>query len=209
MKDRHVRRIGALAALVAFLTLMTLNSALSAAAEPRAQDATPSGPFVTGIGEGATIRSGPGTTYDRVGRIVAGQVAQVLGKAVIGADGAEPVTWLQIVYLGPNDNTGWVWIDNIAFTGQLDTVPDAQIPATPTRVATPTLEFGGVVPTDSPVTVRPPTFTAPAVVLRPTLLPVTGATPAGTAGVPPMLIILVLVVVGGFMGMLSFFEGKR
>ena len=209
MKNRHLRRVGAILAVTGLLAMLGLINTFSAMAAPLAQEATPNGPFVTGIGEGATVRSGPGTTYDRVGRIVAGQVSAVLGKAVIGADGAEPVTWLKIVYLGPNDNVGWVWLDNVAFTGELDMVPDAQVPATPTRVTTPTLEFGGVAPTDLPVTVRPPTFTAPSVVLRPTLLPVSGATPAGTAGLPPMLIILVLVVAGGFFGMLSFFEGKR
>ncbi len=191
-------------------SLILLGSGVGRAlAVPLAQDATPTGPYITGIGEGATVRSGPGSTYDRIGRIVAGQMASVLGKSVIGADGPDPKTWLQIVYLGPNDNIGWVWLDNVAFTGQLDTVPDSIIPATPTRAATPTIEFGGIAPSEEPLTPRPPTFTAPAVVLRPTLLPVAGASTNLTGGVPPMLIILVLVVVGAFAGMLSYFQGRR
>lgn len=196
-------------ALIGLLAMLGWGGVGRASGAPRRQDATPTGPFITGIGEGATVRSGPGTTYDRVGHIVAGEVESVLGKVVIGEGEAEPRVWLQIVYLGPNDNVGWVWLDNVAFTGQLDTVPVVAIPATPTRVATPTLEFGGIAPTDSPVTVRPPTFTAPAVILRPTLLPVTGASTGVTGGVPPMLIILVLLVVGAFAGMLSYFQGRR
>lgn len=209
MRSLNLRRSGALLALTGLFAVILGWGAGRASARPLAQDATPSGPFITGVGEGATVRSGPGTTYDRVGRIVAGQVAAVLGKAVIGADDGEAVVWLQIVYLGPNDNVGWVWIDNIAFTGQVDALPDVAIPATPTRVTTPTIEFGGLAPTDSPVTVRPPTFTAPSVVLRPTLLPASGAPVSGTGGVPPMVIILVLVVVGAFAGTVSFIQGRR
>ncbi|HRE25447.1 MAG TPA: SH3 domain-containing protein [Anaerolineales bacterium] len=209
MQSIHWRRVGALMALLSLLALLGWH-ARPVSAGPFPQDSTPTGPYITGVGEGATVRSGPGTTYDRIGRIVAGQVAQVLGKAVIGAADAEPVVWLQIVYLGPNDNTGWVWIDNVAFTGQLDTVAVPIIPPTPTRAATATLEFGGIAPTDAPVTVRPPTFTPPSAILRPTLLPVGGVATTGITGsLPPMVVIVVLVVIGGFAGLLGFFQSRR
>jgi uncharacterized protein YraI len=152
--------------------------------------------------EGANVRSGPGTEYDSIGRMIRGQSAPIIGQALNGDR-----LWYQIVYFGGPNNTGWVWDRLVRVDGDTGLIPQAAVPPTPTLLPTATLEFGlELTATPDPNAARPPTFTPPAVVIRPTLLPVQGVTRGG--GVPPALIIIILFVLGVFAGGISLLRGR-
>jgi uncharacterized protein YraI len=152
--------------------------------------------------EGANVRSGPGTVYDSVGRLIRGQSAPIIGQALVGSE-----LWYQVVYFGGPDNTGWVWSPLVRVDGNKDSVPSAPIPPTPTRLPTATLEFGiELTATPDPNANRLPTFTPPAVVIRPTLLPVQGVSAGG--GFPPALVIIILFVLGVFAGGISLLRSR-
>jgi hypothetical protein len=115
---------------------------------------------------------------------------------------------LQIVYIGGPDNLGWVWTGNVVVSFDPNSIPDALVPPTPTLPATTTVEFGVLSATQDADALRPPTFTPPGAILRPTLLPIQG-TATSPGGVPPALVILILFVVGVLTGMISFLQGRR
>jgi hypothetical protein len=64
------------------------------------------------------VRSGPGTSYDLLGRLNAGQSAPVTGKS---AD----EHWWQITFEG---RSGWVYAPLAQFEGDQDSVPVASVP---------------------------------------------------------------------------------
>lgn len=180
--------------------LVGLGALVLAAMSPAAQE---SGPVAVAYQEeGANVRSGPGTEYDSIGRMIRGQSAPIIGQALNGDR-----LWYQIVYFGGPNNTGWVWDRLVRVDGSTDSIPQAAVPPTPTLLPTATLEFGLLLTaTPDPNANRPPTFTPPAVVIRPTLLPVQGVTRGG--GVPPALIIIVLFVLGVFAGGISLLRSR-
>ena len=68
------------------------------------------------------VRSGPGTTYPRLGSVTAGQSFEILGKNAAG-------NWLQFVYDG---DAAWVSTDLVTVNGDMGAVEVAQnIPAPP------------------------------------------------------------------------------
>lgn len=172
-----------------------------ASAAPQAQ-ATAGGVQVE-VFEDVNVRAGPGTDYDLIGKLVPGQTETVLGKALNGQ-----FVWVKVVYFGGPDNTGWVLSGLVRVVGDLDSVPDLELPPTPTRPATATLEvFVEATTTPRPDEGRPPTFTPPAPPVRPTLLPVQGAA-AGGGAFPPALAIIVLFVMGAFAGLVSLIRSR-
>lgn len=190
--------------VVAALLVGTVSAArLSAHAAPLLQ-ATPS-PWVVEIYQDVTVRAGPGTEYDRVGLLVAGQTSPAVGRSPTGA-------WIKIIYVGAPNNEGWVLRDFIRLIGDDPNMPTIMPPPTPTLPPTPTPPLDVVLGTDgAPVTDpsagRPPTFTAPAPEIRPTLLPAEGI--GVPSGFPPAVIIAVLFVLGAFGGVLSAFRARR
>ena len=48
------------------------------------------------------VRTGPGTDYDSIGVLIAGQVVPALGRSGGGS-------WIKIVYAGVADGVGWVY----------------------------------------------------------------------------------------------------
>ena len=73
--------------------------------------------------------------------------------------------------------------------------PTPTVTPTPSQTRTPTATF-----------IRLPTFTPPALIVRPTLLPAQGARQAG--GVPPALIIISLFVLGALGGLASLLRRR-
>ena len=174
----------------------------------RAQEATPTpeGPRVEVLdGEGVNVRAGPSQVFDPpVGRLVPGQSAQILGKV-----NSAQYVWLKIVYFGGPDNIGWVAAlpGAVQITGDLESVPVvSEVPPTPTVPATPTIPFGQITITPANAN-RLPTFTPPAIIPRPTLLPEQGIAPNGGA-FPPALAILGLFVLGVLLAGVSVVRGR-
>lgn len=89
------------------------------------------------------VRAGPGTNYDRIGLIPAGNRVDIVGRT-------EDSTWWQIAFADVPDGLGWI----AAEYGQAentDGVALAQVPPTPTPAAPPT-----AAPTPVPVEPTPP-----------------------------------------------------
>ncbi|MCL5999226.1 MAG: SH3 domain-containing protein [Chloroflexi bacterium] len=106
-------------------------------------------PFVS-VKEGndfVNVRSGPGTNYDLLGTLNAGQTALVKGKS-------EDITWWQIEYANGPNGVGWVFGDLVVFTGDAQGVlVAAAIPPPQASVA--------VADTPQPVDVAPTQAPAP------------------------------------------------
>lgn len=178
-----------------------------AVAAPVPQAGTPGGLQVE-VFEEVNVRAGPGTDYDLIGKLVPGQSETILGRATVGA-----FVWLKIVYFGGPDNAGWVLAGLVRVAGDVNTLPEVAIPPTPTLPPTATLGvFVDVTPTPGGEGIegsrdRLPTFTAPAPVIRPTLLPAQGLTSGGGA-FPPALAIIALFVMGVFAGLVSLIRSR-
>jgi|GEM_PF-280287 len=123
----------------------------AAATSPTAEPvATPTGPYITAE-EGANIRSGPDTAYERIGQLAAGSPIAVIGKTSAG-------DWWQINFPRGSDARGWVNAEVVTFTGDAGAVPVVETPSpseasltglTLQASATPTttLETAGAAPT--------------------------------------------------------------
>jgi hypothetical protein len=161
---------------------------------------TPAGPMLTinprGV-EQINVRAGPGANYDAVGILVIGQWIPALGKISSG-------DWIQIVYTGAPDNTGWVLAALAIVIGEL---PEIEEPPTPTPRTTPTINptLAAQYIVEIPAT-RIPTFTPPDPLEIPTFPPETPA--RGRSSVPMGLVIIGLGVVGIFGTLISLLRGR-
>jgi hypothetical protein len=147
----------------------------------------------TGAGD-VNVRAGPGTDYDHVGVLVPGQTSPILGRN-------PAATWYEIEYIGGPNGVGWVSGDVVHVVGDVNTMPTIVPPPTPTLPPTttplPDTTQGSVFDsTATPNANRLPTFTAPAAVALPTLLPAQGVSTGGAF--PPAVLIIVLLVLGTF-----------
>jgi uncharacterized protein YgiM (DUF1202 family) len=87
---------------------------------------TPTGPYLKAE-EGANVRSGPDTTFERVGQLAAGSTIEVIGQTENGE-------WWQINFPRDSENIGWVAARVVEFVGEAAAVPIVtELPtATPT-----------------------------------------------------------------------------
>ena len=173
------------------------------ASPPSRQVATPTLPSLRAeaYDQDVNVRSGPGTDYDRVGTLVRGQSGAILAQAQTYG------VWLKIVYIGGPDNTGWVAQDVVKVVGDLGQAPTVVPPPTPTLPPAPTLVITTTVEAASTLASdRLPTFTAPAPVAHPTLLPVQGV--RNESGFPPAVLIISLFVLGGFGTLISLLRRR-
>ncbi|HLF03314.1 MAG TPA: SH3 domain-containing protein [Anaerolineales bacterium] len=137
------------------------------------------------------IRSGPGTNYDQVGVMVAGQSAPAIGRSLAGE-------WVQIEYPGGPGGKAWVYALLISLREtSIEALSVVDAPPTATLPPTPTIPPG----TGAPGTLEPtrlPTFTAIAPILQPTF-----QTPElEGGGFPPALLIVGLFMIGVFAGIM-------
>ena len=189
--------------ILGLLNILVLGAFSRPAAAPPLQAATPTQPTLRAeaYDEDVNVRSGPGTNYDRVGTLVRGQSGAIVGQA------QTIHTWLKIIYIGGPDNFGWVQQDVVRVVGDLSQAPTVDVPPTPTLPPAPTSAITvTVVAVGTPVAARLPTFTAPAPVVLPTLLPVQGVSESGNF--PPAIIIISLFVLGGVAGLISLLRRR-
>ena len=159
---------------------------------------TPEGPVIV-VPDQVNVRLGPGTNYDKVGVLIAGQEVPALGRTPGGL-------WIQIVYPGVPGNIAWVYAPYVVLDTAQQLLPIIEPPPTPTPRMTPTIDptlaaqfnLGEAPPT------RLPTFTPAEPVVQPTFEP---EQVEGVRGIPPILAILGLLVVGLFGMVISFLRG--
>ena len=193
MRNRFA--VAGLGCLVAALLLLGVSAPVPVAAQ-QAASATPP-PLRVEVYQQTNVRAGPGTDYDQVGVLIAGQVNEVLGRS-------PDSTWLKIVFIGGPDGTGWVLRDLVTLVGEIPNIPTLVAPPTPTLPPTPTAEL--FTTPDANGTQQPqanflPTCTPPAPIVRPTLLPVQGT--RQVVSFPPAVLIIILFVLGSFGGVVS------
>ena len=159
---------------------------------------TPEGPVIV-VPDQVNVRLGPGTNYDKVGVLIAGQEVPALGRTPGGL-------WIQIVYPGVPGNIAWVYAPYVVLDTAQQLLPIIEPPPTPTPRMTPTIDptlaaqfnLGEAPPT------RLPTFTPAEPVVQTTFEP---EQVEGVRGIPPILAILGLLVVGLFGMVISFLRG--
>jgi uncharacterized protein YraI len=122
--------------------------ALTSTATPEPA-ATPTGPYIVAE-EGANIRSGPDTSFDRIGQLAAGSPIAVIGQTEAG-------DWWQINFPRGSDARGWVNAEVVTFVGRAEAVPVVETPSAAeasgvgsniqvSLTATTTLELGRAAP---------------------------------------------------------------
>ncbi len=172
------------------------------------QEPTGTIPTVTGTASGPTVtvradqdeinvRNGPGTNYDIVGVLVAGQTAPALGRNTTGS-------WIQIAYPGVAESVGWVYEGLISLSsGSLPIIEPPPLPTRATPTIDPTLAAQFII---EPVATRLPTFTPPPPLVIPTY---TDEVIVGSATAVPMGLVIVLLAVAGLFGTaISVFRGR-
>ncbi|MFQ5407408.1 MAG: SH3 domain-containing protein [Anaerolineales bacterium] len=143
------------------------------------------------------VRVGPGTQFDQVGVLIAGQTAPAVGRTEFGE-------WIQIEYFGAPGDRAWVFAPLVVLReGTIDELQVATAPPTATRP--PTATFApGVGPGGTPLPTRLPTFTPAPPVVQPTFAP----PDVGGGGFPPALIIIGLFVVGILSGIVAILRQR-
>lgn len=147
--------------------------------------------------EQINVRAGPGTDYAIVGVLFAGQQVPALGRS-IGGD------WVQISFPEVSGGVAWVYAYLVTLSGS---VPVVEPPATPTPAVTPTIDptLAAQFIQEIPPT-RLPTFTPPPELVLPTIPP--RPDPRPTSGLPVVVVMIGLAVVGLFGALLSFIRGR-
>ena len=145
------------------------------------------------------VRSGPGTEYDKVGVLLAGQSAPAKGRTPGGS-------WILIDYPGITSGTAWVFAPLVDLSPGAN-LPIIEPPPTPTPLVTATIDptlaaqfIVTVVPT------RLPTFTPAEPLVIPTFID--NSSPPVLAGVPMGLVIIVLAALGIITGLLSLVQNR-
>ena len=184
--------------LLSLTTLAAVPSTVQQAIIVSTVTGTPEGPVIV-VPDQVNVRLGPGTNYDKVGVLIAGQEVPALGRTPGGL-------WIQIVYPGVPGNIAWVYAPFVVLDTAQQLLPIIEPPPTPTPRMTPTIDptlaaqfnLGEAPPT------RLPTFTPAEPVVQPTFEP---EQVEGVRGIPPILAILGLLVVGLFGMVISFLRG--
>lgn len=194
-----------LALMVLIAAALALSVPAAAVAAPRLQateaptvTGTPQGPTVL-VPEQVNVRNGPGVDYDQIGVMIQGQRAPALGRSP-GGD------WIQIHYPGVPGNVGWVYSPLVTLEGS-GLLGVVEPPPTPTPRTTATIDptLAAQFNLLDVTATRMPTFTPAQPVPQPTFAVQGGG--QGTFGLPPILAILGLLVVGLFGMVVSILRG--
>ncbi len=198
---RIVVWMGIAACVVMLLLLSTGASAISEVAQAMVVitvTGTPEGPIII-VPDLVNVRLGPGVEYDKIGVLIAGQQAPAVGRSA-GGD------WIMIIYPNQFDEYAWVYSRYVVLE-PIQLLPIIEPPPTPTPRVTATIN-----PTyaaqfslgEAPAT-RMPTFTPAQPVVQPTIAPSIVTQPRG---VPPILAIFGLLVVGMFGMVISVLRNR-
>ena len=144
------------------------------------------------------VRSGPGTFYEKVGVLLAGQSTPAKGRSA-GGD------WVLVEYPGVAGGQGWVYAPLVSLTP--GSLPIIEPPPTPTPLVSPTIDptlAAQFVVTAQPT--RLPTYTEPAPLTIPTFTDLPGM--GIREGIPMGIVIIGLGSVGIFLGLFAIAQGK-
>ncbi len=203
-ENSRMRIVAWMGVAACILTMMVLFTGASAGTEIAQATVvitvtgTPEGPMIV-VPDLVNVRLGPGTEYDKIGVLIAGQQAPAVGRSA-GGD------WIMIVYPSQFDEYAWVYSRYVVLDSN-ELLPIIEPPPTPTPRVTATIN-----PTyaaqfnlgEAPAT-RLPTFTPAQPVVQPTFTP---SIVSQSRGVPPILAILGLLVVGLFGMVISFLRSR-
>jgi uncharacterized protein YraI len=172
------------------LVLQAASLAQQLATETLQPSATYGGPTVFAADQ-VNIRSGPSTSYDQVGVMIAGQTAPAIGRS-------QANEWIQIQYPGGPSGKAWVYAPLVSIrAGTIDQLPVAEVP--PTSTVPPTLtSLPGTSLPGTPVPTRAPTFTNGPPIAQPTFQ----TQDLGGGGFPPALLIIGFFMIGVFAGIM-------
>ena len=160
-------------------------------------------PTVSGVHiyvpEKANVRSGPGTFYEKIGVLVAGQISPVVGRTSVGE-------WIAINYPEGSKDVAWVYAPLVLVRGMIiEDLPEINAPPTPTLEAVP-IEGLSSISTDMPsIPVRLPTFTQSPPIAQPTFVTVEYE----DQSLPPIVLIGSLFVLGIISGMVAIVRQRR
>ena len=159
---------------------------------------TPTGPVIV-VPDLVNVRTGPSTEYELIGVLIAGQTAPAIGRTA-GGD------WIQVAYVGVPNNIAWVYSPFVVLDPPGAFLPIVEPPATATPRVTPTIDptLAAQFNLSDITATRLPTFTAAPPILQPTIVP-----PEFNAstGIPPVLTIAGLVLIGTFGILISVLRG--
>ncbi len=160
---------------------------------------TPTGPIIV-VPDLVNVRTGPNTEYQLIGVLIAGQTAPAIGRTS-GGD------WIQITYAGVPNNIAWVYSPFVVLDPPGAFLPIIEPPPTATPRVTPTIDptLAAQFNLSDVTATRLPTFTAAPPLIQPTI-----AAPelnSGT-GIPPVLTIAGLVLIGTFGVLISVLRGN-
>lgn len=190
---------------IGLLALLTIN-ATSVNPRPSAElqaptvTGTPEGPQIL-VPDKVNVRLGPCTECELVGVLIAGQKAPAIGRTS-GGD------WIEIVYPGVDGNVAWVYAPLVQIINLgAGSLPIVEPPPTPTPRVTATIDptLAAQFNLADGLATRLPTFTPPAPIVASTFEPTDSGAPAG---IPPILAIVGLLVVGGVGIAVSFLRGR-
>lgn len=180
---------------------------------------TPEGPALAEALEGPTnVRSGPDISYERLGQIVPGDTYPILGQAA-------GTLWYKIQFPDSPNGTAWVFEQVVSITGNVEAIPAIEISTEPTvdvgraqatqtiealaqtpgalETATVAAQIAGFVATGGPDVPTPtpqpqPTFTYPPgpVAQATTFIPGQSSSVATGSGLPPIIPIVGLGLLG-------------
>jgi len=144
------------------------------------------------------VRSGPGTYYEKIGVLVAGQLVAALGRTAFGE-------WISIEYPEGTGEHGWVYSPLVVVReATVEDLPEVEPPPTPTLSAVPASGFA-LSPQQTTLATRLPTFTPAPPVAQPTFV-----TPEREGGVlPPIVLIAGLFSLGAVSGLVAIFRQRR
>ena len=148
------------------------------------------------VPERVNVRSGPGTYYEKVGVLVAGQVPLVVGRTSFGE-------WIAIQYPEGTSDTAWVYSPLVLVRGiTVEELPTVESPPTPTLQAVPV--SGSVNPEYTSPPTRLPTFTPAPPIPQPTF-----STPEFEGGsLPPIILIASLFTLGIVSGVVAIYRQR-
>lgn len=206
------RKTRIILALPVVLSILVLSLLKPGGGTVLAQQPTGSVPTVTGTAEGPVITvdqsipvirvyAGPSSfDYPSIGVLLGNEKAPAVGRARDRED------WIQIIYHGVRgSSTGWVYGLYVSLSAGAR-LPLVDIPATPTPLATPTINptlqaafIGQQTPT------RLPTFTPAPQIEQPSFVEAPDTPPIG---IPTGLLILSLGLFGFLGAVISYLRGR-
>ena len=149
------------------------------------------------VPERVNVRSGPGTYYEKVGVLVAGQIAAVVGRTSFGE-------WIAIQYPEGTSDIRWVHSPLVLVRGMsVEELPEVESPPTPTLQAVPISE--SINPENTLPPTRLPTYTPAPPIAQPTF----ATSEFEDGSLPPIVLIGSLFALGIVSGVVAIYRQRN